>query len=102
MSNESEHDPLSMVKSAVDATLEERQSAQRVRSGVVAEIEDALRDPESYEITLSMLGWTLRHVESDFCTLISDQQAFLFYSEMSKVRLGYQQSTAHASDAINT
>jgi hypothetical protein len=46
-----------------------------ITSGIIATVEDALQDPDSYMVSHGMLGWTLRHIASNFSTLIQQDQA---------------------------
>ncbi len=41
-------------------------------SGRIATVEDALSDPENYELSLSWLGWTLNEIGSGFSTFVSE------------------------------
>lgn len=57
-----------------------------IASGKVAEVGEALKNPMDYELTFNVLGWQLRHVGSDFSTLIREQQAFLFVVAMETAK----------------
>lgn len=56
-----------------------------VASFTVADVESALCDPDSYELGLSTLGWTLRALGSDGATLISREDA-LRVAEMIELK----------------
>lgn len=46
-----------------------------IASGKIATVEDALGDPWGYTVQHDILGWSLREVQSDFSTLISQHDA---------------------------
>jgi hypothetical protein len=57
--------------------------------GIIAELGEALRQPLEYELTLGPLGWGLRHIESDFTTMINENKAFLFVVAWNKAHKEY-------------
>lgn len=71
--------------------LQQNQNVVVTQSGRIATVSDALREPQDYEVACNWLGWSLRHIDSDFSTLINDDQAFLVCIALGRARKRFKE-----------